>query len=216
MKKKLSSVVAVLAVAAVLFSVMAVSVFAAKPKLTLSTDTTSNGQTEVILSVSKGSDLATLQAALKYDADKVTLMSVEYLSGDYNKSNTDTAGVAVINDVWEESVNDKADLVRFVFSANDNAKVTFSLDDIKATDSNDNPINFDAPKAVKVAVKQAQPQPDTDGSGSSATPANISGSTDGNSPRTSGTVAASCAGVCAAAIAAAAVVIVLKKKNNAQ
>jgi hypothetical protein len=208
MKKLFAVIVAV----AVLMSAFAVCAFAASPELKLKSGTTSNGLTEIVISVSKGADLATLKAEVKYDSSKVTLMSVEYLSGDQNVSNTDTAGVALINDVWKESVNDEADLVRLVFSSTSQTETTISVENIKATDSNDNPINFKT-VSIKANVNANNPQPDQS-NGSSSSGSATPGSANGSSPRTAGAVAASAAGVCGVAIAAAAVVIILKKKNN--
>ena len=207
MKKIFAVIVAV----AVLMSALAFCVFAASPELKLRSGTTSNGATEVIISVSKGADLATLQAEVKYDSSKLTLNSVEYLSGDQNVSNTETAGVALINDVWAESVNDEADLVRLVFTSNSETETTISVENIKATDSNDNPIDFKT-VSIKTEVKANNPQPDTTTTPSGGS--SISGNTNGTSPRTAGTIVASAAGVCGVAVAAAALVIFLKKKNN--
>ncbi len=221
MKKTVKYVVSVLAVVSLLMTSLVLVSFAASPKITMSTGTTSNNQTEVIITVSKGSDLATFQAAVKYETDKVKLMSVEYLSGDKNVSNTDTEGVALVNDVWLESINDKTDIIRLVFSGTSDAKTTFTLEDIVATDSNDKTINFKQPVTVKTKVKANTPDQATDpanttpaADGSSSGNSNIpGGSTNGTSPNT-GRIIASAAGICGTAAAAAAVVVVLKKKGK--
>jgi len=220
MKKTVKFVISALAIVSLLMTSLVLISFAASPKITLSTGTTSNGQTELIITVSKGSDLATFQAALKYESDKVKLMSVEYLSGDKNVSNTENEGVALLNDVWVESVNDKTDIIRLVFTAPADASTTFSLEDIVATDSNDNPIDFAQPVTKKIKVKASTPDQATDPSATTPASGDSSGnipggSTNGTSPNT-GRVIASAAGVCGAAVAAAAVVIVLKKKNGKQ
>ena len=220
MKKTVKYVVSVLAIVSLLMTSLVLVSFAASPKITMSTGETSNGQTEVVITVSKGSDLATFQAAVKYETDKVKLMSVEYLSGDKNVSNTDTQGVALVNDVWVESINDKTDIIRLVFSGISEGQTTFTLEDIKATDSNDNPINFKEPVTVKTKVKANTPDAATDPAAVTTTAAsqgssgsNIPGNTNGTSPNT-GRVIASAAGICGAAAAAAAVVVVLKKKGK--
>lgn len=231
MKKTVKTVVSVLAAVSILLTCLVLVVFAASPKITMTTGATSNGQTELIISVSKGSDLATFQAAVKYEKDKVKLMSVEYLSGEKNVSNTDTEGVALVNDIWLESLNDETDIIRLVFSVPEDTKTTFTVEDIKATDSNDNAINFKQPVTATVKVKASADdvsstdpaaitttQPATTGSGSdsgsdSGSGSGISGGTNGTSPNT-GRMIASAAGVCGAAAAAAAVVVVLKKKNG--
>jgi hypothetical protein len=220
MKKTVKYVVSVLAVVALLMTCVSLVVFAASPKVTMTTGTTSNGQTEVIVTVSKGSDLATFQAAVKYETDKVKLMSVEYLSGDKNVSNTETDGLVLVNDVWAESLSDATDIIRLVFSGTSESETTFTLEDIKATDSNDNPINFKEPVTVKTKVKANTPDAANDPNATTAPAAdssnggsNIPGSTDGASPNT-GRIIASAAGICGAAAAAAAVVVVLKKKNG--
>ncbi|MBE6835791.1 MAG: hypothetical protein E7515_06045 [Ruminococcaceae bacterium] len=209
---------AVLTVVSILLMSLVVVSSAASPKITMKTGETSNGQTEVIITVSKGSDLATFQAALNYETDKVKLSSVEYLSGDKNVSNTETEGVALLNDVWVESINDKTDIIRLVFSGNADTKTTFSLEDIIATDSNDEYIDFDQPVTVKTKVKANTPEAATDpaANNSSSNSGNgISGSTNGTSPNT-GRMIASAAGICGAATAAAAVVIILKKKSKTE
>ena len=225
MKKTVKFVVSVLAVLSILMTSLVLVSFAASPKITMKTGTTSNGQTELIISVSKGADLATFQAAVKYEKDKVQLMSVEYLSGEKNVSNTDTQGVALVNDIWLESLNDEADIIRLVFSVPADTKTTFTLEDIKATDSNDNAINFKQPVTATVKVKASAADDSTTNPGTTPTTqapgsdsgsgsgSGISGGTNGTSPNT-GRMIASAAGVCGAAAAAAAVVIVLKKKNG--
>lgn len=219
MKKTVKLVVSVFMIVSLFMTSLALVSFAASPKLTMTTGTTSNGQTELIVTVSKGSDLATIQAALKYESDKVKLMSVEYLSGDKNVSNTETQGVALVNDVWiEKGLSDETQIIRFVFSGTADTETTFSLEDIKATDSNDQPINF-KPVTAKVKVKANTPDQATDPSGSGSgsqggSSGNIpGGSTNGTSPNT-GKIIASAAGICAAALAAAAVVLIIKKKNG--
>ena len=162
MKKTISSVIAIIAVVSLLACAFAVSAFAAEPKLKLTTNTTSNDQTEIIISVTKGSDLATLQAAVKYDPEGAKLMSVEYLSGDQNISNTDTKGVVLINDVWAESLTKAEDIVRLVFSIDSTKGAEISLEDIKATDSNDNPITFSEPKPVVFEAETTTAAPTTE------------------------------------------------------
>ncbi len=222
MKKTVKYVISVLAVVSLIMTSLVLVSFAASPKITMKTGETSNGQTEVIISVSKGSDLATFQAAVKYDTEKLKLMSVEYLAGDKNVSNTETEGVALVNDIWLESLNDEADIIRLVFSAPTDSKTKVSVEDIVATDSNDNPIEFKT-VSTTIKVKASTPEPQTDpgattttapaAGGSGSTDSGISGSTNGTSPNT-GRMIASAAGICGAAAAAAAVVIVLKRKND--
>ena len=222
MKKTVKYAVSVLAIVSILMTSLVLVSFAASPKLTLTTGTTSNGQTELIISVPKGTDLATFQATVEYETDKVTLMSVEYLSGDKNVSNTETEGYAYLYDIWVESLNEKADIARLVFSVPADTKTTFTVSDIAATDSNDRPINFKVPVSASVKVKATPADggaadggatPTTSASGSSSSGSGISGSTNGTSPNT-GRMIASAAGVCGAAAAAAAVVVILKKKNG--
>lgn len=221
MKKTVKLIISVLAIASILMTSLVLVSSAASPKITMKTGETSNGQTELIISVSKGADLATFQAAVEYEKDKVKLMSVEYLSGDKNVSNTELEGVALLNDIWLESLNDKADIARLVFSVPADTKTTFTLQEINATDSNDEPIDFKFPVAVTAKVK-ASPADGSSDSGTTTTTApasgsgsgsGISGSTNGTSPNT-GRMIASAAGICGAATAAAAVVIILKKKNG--
>ena len=219
MKKTVKYVVSVLAVVSLILTSLALVSFAASPKITMSSGTTSNGQTEVIITVSKGSDLATFQAAVKYETDKIKLVSVEYLAGDKNVSNTDTEGVVLVNDIWVESINDKTDIIRLVFSGTSDTSTTVTLEDIKATDSNDNTINFKEPVTIKLKVKENTPDAATDPTATTAPSSNTSGdsnipgNTNGTSPNT-GRIIASAAGVCGAAVAAAAVVVVLKKKSK--
>jgi len=221
MKKSVKTIIVLFAVMALLAASIVLSASAASPSLKLRAETNSSGQTEVILSVSKGADLATIQAAVKYDSSKVKFVSVEYLSGDKNVSNTNTDGVVLINDIWLESVNDEADIVKVVFAAPSDTEATFTVEDIKATDSNDRIIDFAAPKAVKVSMKASSPNPDASNSSNSSSSSstgfdnnsNIAGGTNGTSPNT-GKLIASAAGVGLAAAAAAGVVIFLKKKNK--
>lgn len=220
MKKSLASKLAVFfVVCAVIFSCVAVSAFAADTTATLGLSSLLNesNEVEVVLTLSKGVKLSTIQAEINYDKDLVTYKGSEYLAGQQNATNGKVAGIVLINDIWKEAVDDTVDtdIVKLTFTVNEGVSAkdaTFSLGKVTATDNSDATITFAKGSAestkVVVTAKPTTTAPDGGNNGG--------GNANGNSPATAGTIAASLAGVAVAATAAAVAVIVIKKKNNAE
>ena len=218
MKKSLASKIAVVIVAlCIMASCIAVSAYAATlPTLSLSSSVNGSNQVEVILTVSDGADLATIQAEIKYDTSVVTYKGSEYLAGQQNATNSTVAGIALINDIWKESTNTKTDIVKLTFTVNAGvsaADAAFSIGNVTATDSNDAAITFGDKTGTTVNVTATTT---TAAATTTSSSSSTKGNTNGKSPATAGTIAASLAGVAVAAAGAAVAVIVIKKKNNAK
>lgn len=159
------------------------------------------GVLTLTLSVPAGTDLATLETALHYDAEKLELSDVVYGAGDMTTVNKETAGVVRLYMIWAASQTDAATLATVTFKVKDGAagKAAFEFKDTSATDSGNASLDFRFQNgaAFDAALTDAPP-------------------TDEKIPSTAGkyvAVGAAVAVVAAAAVTAGA--IVKRKKQDA-
>lgn len=159
-----------------------------------------DGTLTVTLCVPAGSNLATFESALHYDAEKLEFVSVTYGAGTMTTQNTATAGKVGLYMVWQESQTEAATLATVTFKVKDGATgstdITFT--DTNATDPSDAAMDI-AFSANPTTVKLTD------------TP-----NVNENIPATAGTyvaVGATCAVAVAAVVTAGALI---KRKRDAQ
>lgn len=198
MKKVLSVLISMLLLCTLCIPTFAADAVSAEVKTALEKD---NGVLTLTLSVPAGTDLATLESTLVYDAEKLELTDVVYGAGDMTNVNKDTAGEIRLFMVWAASQTDAATLATVTFKVKDGAagKAEFAFKNTAATDSKDVSIDFTFgdSASLETALTEAPP-------------------TDEKIPATAGKYIA--VGTIAAAVVAAAVTagaVVKRKKQDA-
>lgn len=189
MKKVLSVLISAMLLFALCIPAIAADTITAEVKTTLD-----NGILTVTLSVPAGTDLATFESALQYDAEKLELTDVVYGAGDMTTVNKDTAGTVQLFMVWVASQTDAVTLATVTFKMKDDAagKAAFAFQNTSATDSKDNAMEFSFGDSAEFEVALTDAPP-----------------TDEKIPATAGkyiAVGAITAVVAAAAVAAGAVI----------
>lgn len=198
MKKILSVLMSMLLLFALCLSAFAADAVTAEVQTVLDKE---NGVLTLTLAVPAGSDLATFESTLRYDAEKLELTDVVYGAGDMTTVNKDTVGAVHLYMIWVASQTDAATLATVTFKVKDGAagKAAFEFKDTLATDSKDANIEFGFQNgtAFDVALTDAPP-------------------TDEKIPSTAGKYIA--VGTVAAVVVAAAVTagaVVKRKKQDA-
>lgn len=198
MKKVLSVLMSMLLLFALCIPAFAADSVTAEVKTVLDKE---NRVLTLTLSVPAGTDLATLESTLTYDAAKLELTDVVYGAGDMTTVNKDTAGAVRLFMVWAASQTDAATLATVTFKVKDDAagKASFAFKDTTATDSQDATMEFifGDSASFDVALTDAPP-------------------TDEKIPSTAGKYIA--VGAVAAVVAAAAVAtgaVIKRKKQDA-
>ena len=245
---KLSKVLTLVFVFAFI-AVMAVPAFAAKTVKVKVDIGGSEGKLYVRLTAPADSDIATMSAPLNFDTSKLDYSEVTYLNSgnvsSYTGEEKTSDGVVLANTAIATSLTKESKIFTYVFDIKDGADgdVEFSFGDVKATDSNNDPINivFDgdltasldsleplSPDAIDdfgedtvdestTAAEDVTLEPaseETPSSDSSSTPS--SGSNSSNSvPNTARKIiAASVFGAAAVAAAAATGIVIVRKKKS--
>lgn len=136
MKKVLSVLMSMFLLFTVCIPAFAADSVTAEVKTVLDKET---GVLTLTISVPAGTDLATLESTLTYDAAKLELTDVVYGAGDMTTANKDTAGAVRLFMVWAASQTDAATLATITFKVKDGAagKAAFAFKDTAATDSKD-------------------------------------------------------------------------------
>lgn len=198
MKKILSVLMSMLLLFALCLPAFAADTVTAEVQTVLDKE---NGVLTLTLAVPAGSDLATFESTLRYDAEKLELTDVVYGAGDMTTVNKDTVGAVHLYMIWVASQTDAATLATVTFKVKDGAagKAAFEFKDTLATDSKDANIEFGFQNgtAFDVALTDAPP-------------------TDEKIPSTAGKYIA--VGTVAAVVVAAAVTagaVVKRKKQDA-
>lgn len=198
MKKILSVLMSMLLLFALCLPAFAADAVTAEVQTVLDKE---NGVLTLTLAVPAGSDLATFESTLRYDAEKLELTDVVYGAGDMTTVNKDTVGAVHLYMIWVASQTDAATLATVTFKVKVGAagKAAFEFKDTLATDSKDANIEFGFQNgtAFDVALTDAPP-------------------TDEKIPSTAGKYIA--VGTVAAVVVAAAVTagaVVKRKKQDA-
>ncbi len=136
MKKVLSVLMSMFLLFTVCIPAFAADSVTAEVKTVLDKET---GVLTLTISVPAGTDLATLESTLTYDAAKLELTDVVYGAGDMTTANKDTAGAVRLFMVWAASQTDAATLATVTFKVKDGAagKAAFAFKNTAATDSKD-------------------------------------------------------------------------------
>ncbi|MGN0519441.1 MAG: cohesin domain-containing protein [Candidatus Fimenecus sp.] len=157
-----------------------------------------DGTLTVTLSAPANSDIATFEATLNYDAQKLELQEVVYGAGDMTTSNTTEEGRVGLFMIWQDTQTDAATLATVTFKVKDGAVGTtdITFTNTAATDANDAEmaVSFGESDTVTVTLTEAPP-------------------TDEAIPSTAGTYVAVGVG-CAVAVAAAVTAGALIKRKK--
>lgn len=158
MKKVLSVLMSMLLLCALCVPAFAADTVTAEVQTALDKE---NGVLTLTLSVPAGTDLATFESTLRYDAEKLELTDVVYGAGDMNTVNKDTVGAVRLYMIWAGSQTDAATLATVTFKVKDGAagKAAFEFKDTSATDSKDARIafGFQSGDVFDVALTDAPP-----------------------------------------------------------
>lgn len=158
MKKVLSVLMSMLLLFALCLPAFAADSVTAEVRTAFDKET---GVLTLTISVPAGTDLATLESTLRYDAEKLELTDVVYGAGDMTTVNKDTAGTVRLYMIWAASQTDAATLATVTFKVKDGAtgKAAFEFQNTSATDANDASIafGFQSGDAFDVALTDAPP-----------------------------------------------------------
>lgn len=183
--------------------------------ISATTDTTlADGTLTVKVQVPAGTDLATLETTLLYEAEKLELSGVEYGVGDMNTYNADTAGQVKLYMVWSNSQQDAATLVTVTFKVKEGAQgsTALSFTDTAATDSTDAKLSLVIGSGTVGGTNAVQVQLTETPQGSAAADSNAD--TDENNPSTAGKYVAVGSGAVVVAVAAVVVSVAVKRKKD--
>lgn len=158
MKKVLSVLMSMLLLFALCLPAFAADSVTAEVRTACDKET---GVLTLTISVPAGTDLATLESTLRYDAEKLELTDVVYGAGDMTTVNKDTAGTVRLYMIWAASQTDVATLATVTFKVKDGAtgKAAFEFQNTSATDANDASIafGFQSGDTFDVALTDAPP-----------------------------------------------------------
>lgn len=193
-----------------------------------------DGKVFVRLTAPEGSDISTLSAAIKYDGEKLVYSTVSYLSHDSILTSTkEGENEVAANIVLADSLTDKSKIFTYIFDVAEGAEgeIAFSFENVKATDSKNNPVAINLVGNKEIALTQLEPltpdetqnfNPTTEPSSAPETEPSTEPTTapdkdadNTDIPNTSRKIAAvSAVGVAAAAAIAGAAVYTVRRKKK--
>ncbi len=249
MKNSKAAKISALILALALIVMMAVPAFAAKTVKVKVEIGGSDGKLYVRLTAPAESDIATMSAPLNFDTSKLDYSKVSYLEGGNISSYTGEEkvddGLVLANTAIATSLTKESKIFTYEFDVKDGAEgdVDFSFGEIKATDSDNNPINIVIDGETTASLDSLEPlSPDaidnfggdtdnetttfpadepieeiTEAASDSSSDSSSSSATDGSNsvPNTSRRIiAASVFGAIAAGAAAATGIVIVRKKKS--